>query len=405
MLLAPDAHRGAVRRHRRDRLPAEQGVEHAGRRARHDERDRQPPQLGVGIQAVGEELTDRHHDQEERHRTGTLERVRDPAHEHRGDHARAGPREHRQGGRPQPAAVADLDQRRGERRHPDHPGTQDQRAARGGAEPRVREQLRVEEWCGDPALDEDERRERDDREHGKEHRGQVDPVAALGERADGQRHRGHQQGEPRDVHPVADHGRGLGHPPKARRDQHEGEDGRHPQTRPPPRAEVEERGQHRATQDAQTDRGSPDRRRPEPVRTQRVAVCERGQPAGEHRGSAATLDHPADHEQDRFDRDRAHDGADTGRDQAGDVQPPTSDGITDDARGEQQTGEPDAHRAEDPGAGDRTGAQIGRDRRDGRDRGHVGDQHQRGAEGHWDHRGAGVSARLGASRFEIQTHT
>ena len=312
-------------------------------------------------------------------------------------------REHRQGGRPEPPPVADLHQRRGERRHADHPGAQHQRATGRRAEPRVGEQLRVEQRRGHPALDEDERRERDDREPGQHDGGQVDPVAPLRERGDGQRHRRHQQRQPGDVHPVADRRRGLGHPPQARRDQSEREGGGDPEARPPAGTEVEESGQHPAGHDSEPDGGTPDRRRPEPVRAQRVTMRQHGQPARQHGGATAALDDPADHEHQRFDRDRAEHGSDAGGDQPGDVHPPTAERITDDSRREQQPGQTDAHRAEDPGAGDRTGAEVGRGGGDGRDRGHVGDEHEGGAEGDRHQGPRRVDVWFGRW-FEFQTH-
>ena len=91
-----------------------------------------------------------------------------------------------------------------ERRHADDPGAQDERAAGGGPEPRVPQQLGVEQRLADPALDQHEAANDDQGEHRQDDGGSVDAVAALGERRDGQRHGGDQQDQPGDVDPAAE---------------------------------------------------------------------------------------------------------------------------------------------------------------------------------------------------------
>ena len=92
--------------------------------AGHTNGEHQPPQGRSGVQPVGEQLADRDDDQEQRDRTRPLERVRDPAHSSEVTtpvpaQATTGRlADHR------PAPVADLHQRRGERRHADHPGAE-----------------------------------------------------------------------------------------------------------------------------------------------------------------------------------------------------------------------------------------------------------------------------------------
>ena len=218
-----------------------------------------------------------------------------------------------------PPPVADLDQRRGERRHADHPGAQHQRATGRGAEPRVREQLRVEQRRGHPALDEDERRERDDASTASTTVGRSIPLRPWVSAETASVIAATSSASPATSTRWRTAADGLRHPPQARRDQREREGGGDPEARPPAGAEVEESGQHRAADDAEPDRGAPDRRGPEPVRAQRVAVRQHRQPARQHGGATAALDDPADHEQQRLDRDRAQHGADAGGDQPGDV--------------------------------------------------------------------------------------
>ena len=86
---------------RRDRLPAEQGVQHAGAGTGHapsaaTRRHRPESASRPHVQR----LARRDHDQEERHRTRPLERVRDAPHQQGGRPRRCPPRRPRAGSRP-----------------------------------------------------------------------------------------------------------------------------------------------------------------------------------------------------------------------------------------------------------------------------------------------------------------
>ena len=312
----------------------------------------------------------RDHDEEQRDRTRPLERVRDPAHQQRGHDAGAGPGDRGQAGRPEPAAVG---------RAAPSPGVNDAipiiPAPRTSEPPVAARNRGCRSSSGSSSGAATRRSTRTNAASATSAStpsttvGSVDAVAALGQGGDRQRHRGDQQHQSGDV----DAGAG---PPPTTRPSSAGSAATSSSAsaavtqydRPPAGADVEERRQHGARDDAEPDRRAPHRRGAQPLRTERVAVRERGQAAGQHRGTAAALDDPAGDEQHRLDGHRAETAPDGGRGQPGDVHAAAAERVADDAGREQQPGQADAHRAEDPGPRHRPGAEVGRGGRDGRDR-------------------------------------
>ena len=210
-------------------------------------------------------------------------------------------------------------------------------------------------------------------------------------------HRGDQQHQPGHVDPAPDGGRGLGDPAQARRHQQQREHGGHPvgsaasRTRsrgaPPARRRPRCRGRRwrprptwRASAPGRAGSGARARpaRRPARPHRRRPATT---RAATKSTGSRATAQRtrPAPWRPAR--RRRPGDGR----------------GCHPARRRRAARGQADAHRAEDPGPCHRAGAEVGRGRGDRRDRRHVGDEHQRGAEGDGQQRTAGVDCEAGQS--------
>jgi len=83
------------------------------------------------------------------------------------------------------------------------------------------------------------------------------------------------------------------------------------------------------------------------------------QAAGQDRGTTDTLEHPGRNERGAVLRESAPRRTETGGNQPGDVRTPPADRVTDRPGGEQRGGQPDAHRAEDPGAGAGARTEVG----------------------------------------------
>ena len=200
MLLAPAAHRGPVRRHARDRLAAEQRVEHAGAEPGDDHRDHQPPRArGRRASPYAEQLPDRDHDEEAARsaaapragggcRTSSDVTTLVPAQATTGRLAAHRPRP-----KPSWTRVGMNDAM------PIIPAPRTSEPAVAARNRGSRSSSGSTSGCADAALDDDERRQQRRPPGRRGRRSGVDPVAPLGQRGDGERHRGDQQDQPGDV--------------------------------------------------------------------------------------------------------------------------------------------------------------------------------------------------------------